>query len=331
MALTLAELKAQNAAQEAVNTEDVPKVEDELETVDDDTEEQAEQESEGDGQAATDEAIEAWQADETEEPASKGSDKHKDLTYDDFAKMRTKLKARITEKDEEVERLRQEVQALKQGTQRPAQEAGTVPKLEDFDFDDAKYTAAMQAWFHSQAANAAKAQEHQSKQVQQVQAIQTRVQSHYQKAAELVKTHGINPDLYGSADKEFRKTIDSVFPGLGDDLAERLIASLGEGSEKLVFSVGRNSTKKDLLKAKLMEDPSGIAASIYLGGLLKDVSAPLKKTTKAPAPAARAEGGESASSNAANFKRKYEKATDPQTRFDIRREAKRAGLDTSNW
>lgn len=327
MAMTLEELKAQNAAADADQTAEAPEVTDDLELDQDITDGQADTENDGDGQEGTGEVIEAWQAED--DPASNGGDKK--FSDSDMAGMRRKLQAKLGEKDEELERLKQEVQALKQGTQRPAQEAGKVPTLEGYDYDEAKYAAAMQAWFHSQAANAANAQEYQSKKAQQQQALQNQVESHYQKAAELVKTHNINPDLYGSADQEFRKTIESVFPGQGDLIAERLIASLGEGSEKLVFSVGRNSSKKDLLKAKLIEDPNGISASIYLGGLLKDVSAPLKKTTKAPAPAARAEGGESASNNAANFKRKYEKATDPQTRFDIRREAKRAGLDTSKW
>lgn len=329
MALTLEELKAQNAAAEAAQTAELPKVEDELETVDDDTEEQAEQKSEDDGQANTDDAIEVWQVEEVDDPASKGGDKK--FSDSDMAGVRRKLQSKLSEKDEELERLKQEVQALKQSTQRPVQEAGKVPTLEAYDYDEAKYAAAMQAWIISQVSNVTKAQETQGRQAQQQQALQANVESHYQRAAKLVKERAIDPDWYRAADESFRKTLESALPGQGDIVADQLLARLGEGSEKITPYIGRNATQQAVLKSKLMEDPTGLTAAIYLGGLLQTVTTPVKKTTKAPAPAARAEGGESASSNAANFKRKYEKATDPQARFDIRREAKRAGLDTSNW
>lgn len=332
MALTLEELKAQNAAAEKAQAkpEAVAEVETDLELNQDETEDQTEEtKTEGESQEGEVKEVEAWQAED--EPASKGGDKHKDLTYDDFAKMRTKLKARISEKDEEMERLKAEVQALKQGTQRPAQDVGKVPTLEGHDYDEAKYAAAMQAWVISQVSNVTKAQDTQSKQAQQQQALQSQVESHYQRAAKLVKEFTIEPDLYQSADQSFRQTVDAAFPGHGDAMTDMLIARLGEGSEKLVYSVGRNATKREVLKAKLLEDPSGLSASVYLGGILKEVSTPVKKSTKAPAPAARAEGGESASSDTSNFKRKYEKASDPQSRFDIRRAAKKAGLDTSKW
>lgn len=328
MGMTLEELKAQNAATEQAQAqpEAQTEVEGELETAQPETEGSTEEAGE-----STAKTVEAWEADEEDDPASKDGGKHKDLTYSDFAKMRTKLRSKIDEKDEELERLKAEVQALKQGTQRPAQQAGTVPTLEDYDYDQGKYAAAMQAWVRDQVQGATKATEVQTRQAQQMQALQNRVESHYERAANLVKERAIDPDLYGSADKSFRQTIEAALPGQGDLVADQLIARLGEGSEKVTFYLGRNATEKELFKAKLMEDPSGLSASIYLGRLLSKVSMPVQKTTKAPAPAARAEGGQSTGGSAANFKRKYEKATDAQERFDLRRAAKKAGLDTSNW
>jgi hypothetical protein len=328
MAMTLAELKAQNAAADADQTAEATEVTDDLELDQGSTDDgQADTETDGDGQEGTGEVIEAWQAED--DPASNGGDKK--FSDSDMAGMRRKLQAKLGEKDEELDRLKQEVQALKQGTQRPAQEAGKVPTLDGYDYDEAKYAAAMQAWVISQVSNVTKAQETQVRQSQHQHALQNQVENHYQRAAKLVKDRTIDPDLYRAADESFRKAIEFALPGNGDLVADQLIARLGDGSEKVTFYLGRNATERDVLKAKLMEDPSGISAAIHLGGLLKKVSSPVQKTTKAPAPAARAEGRESASSNAANFKRKYEKAKDTQTRFDIRREAKRAGLDTSKW
>jgi hypothetical protein len=322
MGKTLEELKAENAALEA-QAETVPEVDDDLETQDENTEEQPD---EGESQLQT---VEAWEAEDQDDPASNGGEKK--FSDSDMAGMRRKLQAKLSEKDEEMERLKAEVQALKQGTQRPAQEAGRVPIPEDFDFDQAKYAAAMQAWVISQVSNVTKAQETQGRQAQQLQALQNQVESHYERAAKLVKERAIDPDLYRAADESFRKTIESVIPGQGDLVADQLISRLGEGSEKVTFYLGRNSAEKDVLKAKLLEDPTGISAAIHLGGLLKKVSMPVQKTTKAPAPAARAEGGQSTGGSVANLKRKYEKATDAQTRYDIRREAKKAGIDVSKW
>jgi hypothetical protein len=324
MAKTLEELKAENAAEEQAQAQpeaiEAPEATDELEAV--------EPEAEGQTEEAGDaETVEAWEAED--DPASKDGDKK--FSDSDIAAVRRKLKARLNEKDEELERLKAEVQALKQGTQRPAQEAGKVPTLEDYDYDQGKYAAAMQAWVIGQVANVTKTQETQSRQAQQLQALQSQVESHYERAAKLVKERTIDPDLYGAADKSFRQTIEAALPGQGDLVSDQLIARLGEGSEKVTFYLGRNATEREILKAKLMEDPSGLSASMHLGRLLAKVSMPVQKTTKAPAPAARAEGGESSSANATNLKRKYEKATDVQDRIDIKRQAKRAGFDVSNW
>jgi hypothetical protein len=326
--MNLEELKAINAAAEAEQTADAPEVTDDLELDQGSTDDgQADTESDGDGQENTGEAIEAWQAED--EPASNGSDKK--FSDSDMAGMRRKLQAKLGEKDEELERLKQEVQALKQGTQRPAQEAGKVPTLGAYDYDEAKYAAAMQAWVISQVSNVTKAQDTQSRQAQQQQTLQNQVDSHYQRAEKLVKERTIDPDLYRAADKSFRKAIESALPGQGDLVSDQLIARLGDGSEKVTFYLGRNATEREVLKAKLMEDPTGITAAIHLGGLLKKVSAPVQKTTKAPAPAARAEGGESTTSNATNLKRKYEKSDDVAVRLTLKREAKNAGIDTSKW
>jgi len=326
MGMSLEELKAKNAAAEQAQAPPVAntEVEDDLETEEPEAEEQIVEASESEAKT-----VEAWEAEE-DDPAS--TDSGKKFSDSDVAAVRRKLKAKLGEKDEELERLKLEVQALKQGTQRPAQDVGKVPTLEAHDYDEGKYAAAMQAWVRDQVQGATKATESQTRQAQQMQALQSQVDGHYQRAERLVKERTIDPDLYRSADMSFRQAIESALPGKGDVVADELIARLGEGSEKVTFYLGRNATEKEVFKAKLMEDPSGLSASMYLGRLLSKVSMPVQKTTNAPAPAARAEGGESSSGgNAANFKRKYEKANDPQARFDIKRAAKKAGLDTSNW
>ena len=330
MAKTLAELKAENAAAEQAQAKtEAPEVKEELETVQPEAKEQTgETETEGESTEVEAKTAEAWEAEE-DDPASTDSDKK--FSDSDIAAVRRKLKAKLGEKDEELERLKLEVQALKQGTQRPAQDVGKVPTLEAHDYDEGKYAAAMQVWVRDQVQGATKATELQTRQAQQQQALQSQVESHYERAEKLVRERTIDPDLYHAADRSFRQTIESALPGQGDMVADQLIARLGEGSEKVTFYLGRNATEKETFSAKLREDPSGLSASMYLGRLLSKVSMPVQKTTKAPAPAARAEGGESSSTDASNLKRKYEKATDVQDRIDIKRQAKRSGIDVKNW
>ena len=70
---------------------------------------------------------------------------------------------------------------------------------------------------------------------------------------------------------------------------------------------------------------------ILLGELKGRLSSPPKKTSKAPAPARRAEGGSGGDGKVDKLRRAYQKETDTQKRFDMRRKAKQDGIDVSNW
>ena len=106
---------------------------------------------------------------------------------------------------------------------------------------------------------------------------------------------------------------------------------MGEGSEKVMYALGRSPQKREILKAKLLADPTGLSASVYLGQLSGEITKPAKKTTQAPAPAKRATGGNSGGSAEDALKRKYKAESDTQKRFNIRREAKLAGYNVDTW
>lgn len=330
MAKTLDELKAENAALEAAQTETqaVEVENDETETHYEGAEDQA-KETETEGEVS--EAPEAWMADDSEdEQASSSGAKFSD---GDIAAAKRKLRAKLEKQhNEELERVKAELESLKRGVTQPAaQSTATVPTLEQCDYDEGKYAAAMTAWVRSQVQGATQASEAQAQQAQQIKALEENVEAHYKRAVDLVTKHNIDPDLYRSADENFRKTVERVFPGKGELFANQMLARLGEGSEKVAYQLGRNNLKREVFENKLRQDPSGLTASIYLGTLLTEVNLPAQKQTRAPAPAARANGGQGVVNDQVNLRKKYQAEKDVQKRFDIKMQAKRNGFDVKDW
>lgn len=334
MAKTLEELKAENAASE--EAEKAPKQEEaeETEEVEEEPEEEAEEESdesEGEDKA---EAVESWMTQEDEQASDGGDAKFGDS---DVAAAKRKLRAKLERKHQtELEELKAELEKLKNGgsQQQPQQSqpmTREMPKLEDFNYDEGKYSAAMQDWVVSLTQNANRTQQAQQTHEQYERELNSKVEGHYERAARLAKEHSIAPEAYQSADLSFRSAIDEAMPGKGDTVADYLISRIGEGSEKVAYQVGRNRSKADRLTQLLREDPSGLSATMYLGELKGQMNSPVKRTSKAPKPAKRAEGGNVGGGKEKQLKRKYEGATDLQTRIDIRRQAKQMGIDVKQW
>ncbi|MEE8288929.1 MAG: hypothetical protein V3R25_05905 [Nitrosomonadaceae bacterium] len=149
--------------------------------------------------------------------------------------------------------------------------------------------------------------------------------NHYSRAEALSK-QGISAEHYKHSDLTVRNL-------LGNDLTNRLITDVGEGSEKVFYQLGRNPTKLAELKRAMDEDPRGIKAILLLGKMSSGLSAQTKRKTLAPAPAAQANGGQGGGSSK-DGKSAYEKASnsgDTSEAFNLRRAAKAAGTDTSNW
>jgi uncharacterized small protein (DUF1192 family) len=338
---TLAQLKAENAENEVEIDESLPEAE-EVETEEEAGEEVAEEDSDsgesGDSETGETE-LEAWM--QTEEQTSEDDDKTVPLGA--LTSVRAKLKGRIGERDEEIERLKAENEALKQGGQAQAQVPATVtdmPKLEDHEYDDAKYQQAMTTWMaqqvQSQVAQATQASTQTAAQVEAQKSMEKAVDDHYQRAAKLAEESGITVDLYQGADLAVRQAIESVRPKQGDQVADYFISQLGEGSEKVMYYLGRNKAAQDKLRSSLITDPSGISAALYLGELKSTVASPQKRTSRAPKPATEIKGDESGSvtSQAKRLLSKYKAAHKQgggQAAYNAKKEAKAAGIDTSNW
>ena len=339
---TLDELKAENAKaeEEAATKPQTVEVKTEVEAAEVKTEVVAE-----DSGTQPDAETEAGETVKTEVESWMTSDESTDAGKTENAiwkASRESYKAklgRVNEKhDDEIARLTAENAQLKNGA---APKQLNRPKREDFDEHEDPEDAYIDALTdfkieQKSAKQAAKTTEASTTQKQQAlqQDIDNNVDQHYERAVKLSEESGITAEVYQSADKTIRMAIDAVRPGAGDIIADGLIAKLGKGSEKVFFSLGVNSAKRDKLTTLLISDPSGIEAAIYLGTLKAELSAPQRRTTNAPSPATILEGDGASTDPHKSLKKGYDKATangDVQAAFTARMDAKKAGANVSNW
>lgn len=327
---TLEELKAANAAAEteqaAVDQQEVEQPE-EVEAADEETETPDDTEAQGES-----EVEEEWLKGDEGQSQAVPLSKH--------VEMRHKLKARISDKESENEQLKRRIEQLESGYAAPQQPVTLkMPKLSEFDFDEDKYAEAM-AGYQEQLLEAKLAQKLGSREQQQAQQMaekqrEEKVEQHYERAAKLVSsTPGFTEEKYKAADFRVRQELHHL-TGNGDLVADELIARLGDGSERVITHLGINSAKLATLKQKLIEDNSGLSASMWLGELKTELAkGSTVKLSKAPKPDSGIKGDAGGSSTMSTLMKKYKAAHDSgntQKAFDLKQQAKRAGHNTSNW
>lgn len=327
---TLEELKAANAAadaeQAAVDQQEVDQLE-EVEAADEETETSDDTEAQGES-----EVEEEWLKGDEGQSQAVPLSKH--------VEMRHKLKARLSEKDSELDQLRQEVERLKSGYAVPQQPVTLkMPKLSEFDFDEDKYAEAM-AGYQEQLLEAKLAQKLGNREQQQAQQMaekqrEEKVEQHYERAAKLVSsTLGFTEEKYKAADFRVRQELHHL-TGNGDLVADELIARLGNGSERVIAHLGINSAKLATLKQKLIEDNSGLSASMWLGELKMELAkGSTVKLSKAPKPDSGIKGDAGGASTSGSLLKQVKAARekdDISTVLRLKAQAKAKGIDTSKW
>lgn len=296
---------------------------------------------------------EEWQKEETEEGTEDSEDSEEDKPKPEKAlKAKKKLKGllseretELTEQQKENERLRLENEELKARSLKndPGKQLKR-PLKDDFedeygDVDLDKYREALDAYDDQryEQRQAAKRAEQDEQVVKE--SISESVNSHYYRAEKLVETSGISPEKYKSADTNFRKVFKNLSPDKGDAVADRIISTLGEGSEKTVYFIGNNETQREKAATLIRQDPTGLKLMAYLGAenaRLRGLTTG-KPKTKAPAPAANANGDISIIQGTAKdsrLKKQYDaahKKKDDDAAWEIRKSARAAGIDVSSW
>lgn len=355
MAKTLEELKAENAAEElaeesklALDTKD--NINDEhVETTDDTKADDIKLTSEDDDENKVE--LESWQL---TEDAETSEDDHKSgfVPNHEAATKRKKaqaLKGELKEVKTENEELLARIAALesgkepqKQAPQEQVNQLAPRPTREQFDYDDDLYDVAVDKWndekldlkinSHYQSTTQKQQQDSQA-QTQQV-ALKKNLDDHYGRAAELVAEGKVSEDSYKNADRMVRMSMDNIAQGRGDAITDALISTLndlGAGSEKVMYQLGVNPAKLDVLKSKLTSDPSGFSAAAYLGQLQSQVQTPSKRRSQAPAPGEDVNGESGNNGKGGTLQKQYSKSTDVNDRVTMKRQAKAQGIDVSNW
>lgn len=335
MAQSLKELKEENAKLALESAED-PQAE-ESDYSDDEADEaaQVEQEDKAESESKTgDEAeSESWMQSEEETEASHEG---KDVPLAAHIKLRAKLKSKLDDKESELKALREEVESLKSGIKPAAAQTGK-PKREDFyssDDPEEAYLDAMLEWKSAQSSKSREQEELVRKQQEAQDRLNKQVDEHYLRAAKLAAENGISEDVYRAADQRVRETLDAAMPGYGDLVAENIIATVGEGSEKVMYHLGRNPSKLKALKDSFLSDPTGLKAAVMIGEIKSDLTLAAKKKTQAPTPVPVIKGDEGASASDTALYRKYKEAHskgNSQLAFQIKRQAKAANINTREW
>lgn len=342
MAKTLEELKRENAAAEEADSEVETETEVEAQSQEEtETADESEETTEStDEVEAETEEVEPWM--QSEEQTSEENESTS-VPLAKHVSLRRRLKGELKDERLENDALRAEIEDLKSKIIPPGQPAVTTdqgvgprPKLEDFDYDEDKYNAAVDDWHDKRVDAKLQKQTQQqvqtSQQQQVIQRLQVAVDSHYERAEQLIEKAGIAPDVYQAADATVRSMFETMRPGQGDLIADQVISTLGDGSEKVMYYLGRNKNALTALQAAMMDDPSGMKAMAQLGRISAEVTAPRKKQSTAPKPSAQIRGDEAVKGDGKSWHKKYKAAGDNiQDRINVKIAAKRAGVDVSNW
>lgn len=288
------------------------------------------------------ETVETEEVEEQEEQTDvepwmevEGDDEQETVPVGAISNLRKKLKGKIGERDEEIERLRRENEELKKGA--PKLEIPKRPKESDFDTDE-EYEKALDSWLEKketvkfQTLEQRRAQEEQQRRHRE--SLSKSVEDHYRRAEKLVNDNSIAPDVYRQSDIAVKEATERILPNHGEYAFNRLVDVLGDGSEKVIYYLGRNKTALSEYVALLSEDQQGLKAAAYLGKLSNKLSGTQQKRSRAPAPAPNVDGDSATTPKESALKKKYNEAHKKgkaQEAYNVKKEARAAGYDTKKW
>jgi hypothetical protein len=211
--------------------------------------------------------LEAWQMEEdaVEEDGYKVDGKL-------HQSMKSKLKGRVSDRDDRIEKLKAENEALKLASNKKV-EPNKLARPRENDFDtDSEYEMALSQYdgqLAQETYNRNQAQTNQETiQKQEREQLSEAVGSHYERAGKLIKESGIKEENYKKADENLRRAFDTIRPKEGDFIVDQLISKLGNGSEKVAYFLGVNKVAQAKAQSLLTSDPSGMSLLVYLGECL---------------------------------------------------------------
>jgi hypothetical protein len=281
--------------------------------------------------------VEPWMA--SEDDADAGPPDSSIMPVSAHIRYKRKQKEKEAEREAELEQLRKENEALRRSVG-PTEKTPERPKRADFATED-EYYESLEKYEDDLTALRLKRLEYQknqeTRQQQAKREAEKAVEAHYERAAKIVQEAGIKPEVYQETDKRVRDAVEAVMPKLGDVVVDQAINVMGEGSEKVLYFLGRNQAALDRFKSLLAEDSTGMKAMIFLGQQKERLTGTVKKRSNAPSPApnvGRGSGGPNDAANARALKKAYQKAHDKgdsQSAYEAKKKARESGVDVSTW
>ncbi len=328
--MSLDELRALNAAEEAKAAQ-APEI-DEAEEVEDIEEEEVGAEAE------EVELEDKGEAEPEDEPdfAKAESDKGA-VPVAKHVEIKHRLQGKIADKDAEIAELKQKLEHVQAAPPQHIEDLEIAKEAWEFDGTTEEYYR-----YKAQidARNAIKLQrsELQRQAVEKRQRdesarVDAALDNHYDRAANLIADGVIKDiDSFKNAESVVVQSLDRLDPGAGKFIVETMISRLGEGSEKVIYHLGRNPTSLRELEQKLREDPSGISAAMYVAEKKAlFLSKPINKPKPVPKPDVPLQGkAPKVSTHKAEFLR-AEKAGNYERASAARKAAKAAGENIDSW
>lgn len=288
-----------------------------------------------------------WMQDEETDSSEDDDDEQADGTgpkgvpVDKHILMKQKLKKKLLGKDDENVKLKERIKELEEGgaqkkvaldLSKPVRPRRNTFKSDD-DYEDAmdEHEEKLAQFIPKVAATEANTAEQLQR---RVKVVTDAVDGHIDRAAKLIEKHSIDPDVYSSAQDSVKQIIGSVKPGGEDHIFNEFIERLGEGSEKVMFYVGKNKKQLNEFERLFRSDPSGLSAAMFLAEKRNEIAGAKNLSSRSPKPSAKLRGGEAVKASESALKKKYDEAHkkgNNQEAFNIKRQAKGAKIDTSGW
>jgi len=266
-------------------------------------------------------------------------DPSKQVPVAKFVGLKKKLRGKIGERDTEISALKAEVENLKASV-RPAVTPDTIkrPQAVDFETDEA-YEVALDEYIDkrmdSKLDGRLTSQEQHTQQQEAQLNLNRHVDAHYTRAEKLLTETGIQPDTFKDADVTVRQAVEAIRPNFGDAIVDQIISNIGEGSEKVMYFLGRNANALTKFQGLLSSDPSGIQAAVFLGQEKQRLTnTKINQPSNAPAPGKNVKGDAVISANERALKKTYDEAhgkSNIQAAYNVKKKARAAGVDVASW
>jgi len=265
---------------------------------------EAEEEVEGDKPEAEQEESEEPEAKEAEESDDfelelEGEPEPDQQKYDPVEVLQHKLsrerkkkaaaRSEVDELKDQIAQLTQMMQGGKQPQQAPQQSQSmaepTIPDLYDegINGDRQKYDAAMKKWFADYQAFQGRHKEAEQVQTQYREQMEGMTKSLAERAAKFASENKVKVDVVADALDKATSEVDQA-TGIDGSLAY-LLDSVGDGSERVAYYIGRDASAMAKVKQLLQEDNKGFKAISHMTRLAEKLKPKhSRKISKAPEP-----------------------------------------------